>query len=291
VPTAQASDGDATKGDRPLTAAAISSRNCSPSGPTSADATLAAQLSPQIHTDRMSGIDAGQVSCARVIAQVALDGGLPSRAAVIAITTAITESTLHDYTQAVDHDSLGLFQQRPSQGWGTAAQVVDPTYATNKFLDVMQSDYPGNAWAGGDIGAICQRVQGSAFPDEYDKQVAAAQLVVNSLGTVPPAPAPSTPGLARFGGNAWTFYMYNDTSGPGVTDEYVTWSGTLGSDKPLVGDWTGSGKSTPGLARFSGNAWTTYMYNYTSGPGVTDEYVAWPGTLATDTPLVGNWIR
>jgi hypothetical protein len=101
----------------------------------------------------------------------------------------------------------------------------------------------------------------------------------------------STPGLARFSGGAWTFYMYNYTSGPGITDEYVTWPGTLASDKPLVGDWTGSGKSTPGLARFSGSAWTTYMYNYTSGPGITDEYVTWPGTLASDKPLVGNWIR
>jgi hypothetical protein len=50
-------------------------------------------------------------------------------------------------------------------------------------------------------------------------------------------------------------------------------------------------KTTPGLARFSGSAWTTYMYNYTSGPGITDEYVTWPGTLASDKPLVGNWIR
>jgi hypothetical protein len=239
----------------------------------------------------MNGIDAGQVSCARAIAQVVRDDGLPSRAAVIAITTAMAESSLHDYTQAVDHDSLGLYQQRPSQGWGTPTQVVDPTYATNKFLAVMQDRYPSGAWTSGDIGAICQGVQGSSFPSEYDQQAAAAQLVVDSLGSAPSPPAPSTPGLARFSGGAWTFYMYNYTSGPGITDEYVRWSGTLASDVPLVGDWTGSGKTTPGLARFSGSAWTTYMYNYTSGPGITDEYVTWPGTLASDKPLVGNWIR
>lgn len=134
-----------------------------------------------MQTDRMSGMDGGQVSCARVITQVAQSDGLSQRAAVIAVTTAMAESTLHDYTTAVDLDSLGLFQQRPSQGWGTASQVTDPVYATNKFLSVMQAKYPNGSWQTGDIGAICQAVQVLALPDEYDKQVAAAQTVVNAV--------------------------------------------------------------------------------------------------------------
>ena len=159
----------------------LAGKDCAAGGPTAADAALASQLTSQIHTDRMSGIDSGQVSCARVIVDVVRGDGLPARAALLAIMTAMAESTLHDYTQAADLDSLGLYQQRPSQGWGTAAQVTDPVYATNKFLSVMQSTYPNNAWTTGDAGAICQGVQRSALPDEYDKQQAAAQVVVDAL--------------------------------------------------------------------------------------------------------------
>lgn len=101
---------------------------------------------------------------------------------------------------------------------------------------------------------------------------------------------PTTPGLARFANGAWTFYLYNRTSGAGVTDEYVTWPGTLATDVPLFGDWTGTGKDTPGLARYANGAWTFYMYNYTSGTGVTDEYVTWSSTLSSDRPGVGSWI-
>jgi hypothetical protein len=116
-----------------------------------------------------------------VISATAAGRGLAKRAAVIAITTAITESSLHNYTEAVDHDSLGLFQQRPSQGWGTPAQLTDPVYATNAFLNAMLRKYPNNSWMSGDIGAICQRVQVSAYPDAYSVEVHDAQLLANAL--------------------------------------------------------------------------------------------------------------
>jgi hypothetical protein len=107
--------------------------------------------------------------------------GLAQRAAVIAITTAITESTLHNYTEASDHDSLGLFQQRPSQGWGTPAQITNPVFATNAFLNRMRSKFPNNSWMKGDIGAICQRVQVSKYPDAYAREVHDAQLLVTAM--------------------------------------------------------------------------------------------------------------
>jgi len=162
-------------------AMAISTADCEPGGPSSTDQVLAQQLSPSVSTDRMNGIDSYQMSCARRISSTAYSDGLPKRAAVIAVMTAMAESTLHNYTQAVDLDSLGLFQQRPSQGWGTSSQVTDPVYATNKFLSVMQADYPNGSWQTGDMGAICQTVQGSAYPAEYDYAENAATIVVNAL--------------------------------------------------------------------------------------------------------------
>ena len=91
--------------------------------------------------------------------------GLASRAAVIAITTVIVETHLQNISVEVDHDSLGLFQQRAS--WGTRQQRLDPTWATNAFLNRMLSLYPNNSWMTAPIGEVCQAVQVSAFPSRW----------------------------------------------------------------------------------------------------------------------------
>jgi len=83
--------GPAGKFASPAAATSIPYNNCTAAGPTAADNALAVQLSPQVQTDRMSGMDGGQVSCARVITQVAQSDGLSQRAAVIAVTTAMAE--------------------------------------------------------------------------------------------------------------------------------------------------------------------------------------------------------
>ena len=112
-------------------------------------------------------LSAEQVSNARAIVAVVKGRGLPQRAAVVAVTTAWTESTLHNYGSATDHDSLGLFQQRPSQGWGTAAQVTDVVYATGAFLDRLVKVA---AWQRRDVGVVAQAVQRSAVPAAYDQR-------------------------------------------------------------------------------------------------------------------------
>jgi hypothetical protein len=99
----------------------------------------------------------------------------------------------------------------------------------------------------------------------------------------------TTPGLARLSGSTRTWYLTNVATGTGVTDQMVTWSGQLSGDVPLVGDWNGDGKDTPGIARFSGSTWTFYLTNRATGTGVTDQMVTWSGTLASDVPLVGDW--
>ena len=117
---------------------------------------------------------------AATIAAVGTGRGMSERAVTIALATSIQESGLRNIEHG-DRDSLGLFQQRPSQGWGTPAQLIDPVYATNAFLNAMIRDFPNGGWESGDIGAICQGVQNSAFPDRYAHEVHDAQLLVNAL--------------------------------------------------------------------------------------------------------------
>ena len=119
-----------------------------------------------------------QVANAATIAQVGLDRGLPERAVVIALATAQQESRLRNLDYG-DRDSLGLFQQRPSSGWGSPEQVQDPVYAANKFYDHLVR-VPG--WETGRLTEIAQKVQRSGFPEAYQQweelatKVAAAQV-------------------------------------------------------------------------------------------------------------------
>lgn len=113
---------------------------------------------------------------ARTIVAKAESMHMPVYAAVIAVATAMQESHLVNYTNAVDHDSLGLFQQRPSCGWGTPAEVEDPDYAAGAFLGALSRiDYRHMT-----LTDAAQTVQGSAFPDAYAKwQNEAATIVVH----------------------------------------------------------------------------------------------------------------
>ncbi len=81
---------------------------------------------------------------------------LSAYAATIAVATAMQESSLQNLTTATNADSLGLFQQRPSMGWGTAAELTDPTYAAKAFLKDLPSGY-----ASMDLASAAQSVQAS----------------------------------------------------------------------------------------------------------------------------------
>ncbi|WP_041841361.1 FG-GAP repeat domain-containing protein [Actinoplanes friuliensis] len=165
---------------------------CVAGGPTRADKKTADRVRSSLNGRRLGrSVSAQSISCARAIVRNVQASGLGWRAAVIAVTTAITESTLHNYVVAVDHDSLGLFQQRPSSGWGRPGQLVDPGYATRAFLNAMIRKHPSAGWTTGDIGQICQRVQGSAYPEAYAPEVHDAQLIVAELWTRAAAPDPT----------------------------------------------------------------------------------------------------
>lgn len=102
---------------------------------------------------------------------------LPDRAVTIALATALQESALRNLDHG-DKDSLGLFQQRPSWGWGTPEELMDPAYAAGEFYDhlVKVPDYQELP-----LTVAAQRVQRSGFPDAYAKHEPDAELLAAAL--------------------------------------------------------------------------------------------------------------
>ncbi|GAA1972639.1 hypothetical protein GCM10009718_05660 [Isoptericola halotolerans] len=100
---------------------------------------------------------------AALIVGTSIQRDLPARAATIGVATALQESSLVNIDYG-DRDSLGLFQQRPSQGWGTPAEIMDPVYSTNAFYDgLVEVD----GWQDMEVTVAAQAVQRSAFPEAY----------------------------------------------------------------------------------------------------------------------------
>jgi hypothetical protein len=122
-------------------------------------------------------LDLEQAESAAIIAGVAVRRGLPARAATIALATAYQESGLRNLAHG-DRDSLGLFQQRPSQGWGTAVQVRDPHYAAGKFYDALVKIKNYQQLA---VTVAADRVQRSAFPNAYADHEEDARILASAL--------------------------------------------------------------------------------------------------------------
>jgi hypothetical protein len=122
---------------------------------------------------------AGQWANAETILTVAKERGMAPYAAVIAIAVAMQESSLQNLTVAVDADSLGLFQQRPSMGWGTAAELTDPAYAANAFLSALPECAPD--YLRTSLWRSAQAVQRSGFPTAYAQWESQAAHMVLSL--------------------------------------------------------------------------------------------------------------
>lgn len=118
-----------------------------------------------------------QTANAATITAIALKRGLPARAATIANATAIVESKLRNLRYG-DRDSLGLFQQRPSQGWGTPEQVLDPVHATNKFYDALIKVDGYQSMA---ITQVAQEVQHSGFPQAYADHEEEGRILASTL--------------------------------------------------------------------------------------------------------------
>ncbi|RKN21336.1 hypothetical protein D7147_11275 [Micromonospora musae] len=123
-------------------------------------------------------LDDEQVANVKAIIAATKKSNMDERAAVISIATSLQESKLENLGHlgdANDHDSLGLFQQRPSSGWGTPEQITDPEYSTMAFLKGLKQV---DGWQDMPLTEAAQTVQVSAFPDAYAQwEQQAADLV------------------------------------------------------------------------------------------------------------------
>ena len=122
-------------------------------------------------------LDVEQAQNAALIAGIGVRRGLPARAVTIALATAFQESKLYNLDYG-DRDSVGLFQQRPSQGWGTRRQIKDPVYAIGRFYDALVR-IPGYETMR--ITEAAQRVQRSGFPEAYAAHEPAARALASAL--------------------------------------------------------------------------------------------------------------
>lgn len=149
--------------ERPVLPVSPPSRSTSPSGPPSGGS-----ITPMTAEMRTN---------AAIIVRVGRDLGVPTYGIVIALATAMQESTLRNLSWG-DRDSVGLFQQRPSSGWGTAADLQIPSHAAKLFYVGRSGhtrgllDIPG--WQGMTLTRAAQAVQISAYPDAYAKWEASA---------------------------------------------------------------------------------------------------------------------
>ena len=140
----------------------------------------------------IAGLNQAQTVNAFIIIEVGKQMRLPKRAYVVAIATALQESNLRNVANedvpaslrlphegvASNYDSLGLFQQRPSMGWGTPAQLMDPAQASSRFYAKLVKI---NGWPNMSITAAAQAVQRSGFPGAYAKHSERAQTIVDVM--------------------------------------------------------------------------------------------------------------
>ncbi|MFE2559696.1 C40 family peptidase [Streptomyces sp. NPDC059352] len=145
------------------------------------------------------GLDnpAEQIPYAKTIQATGVAMNIPARGQIVALATALQESGLRNLTWG-DRDSLGLFQQRPSMGWGTANQILDPVHASTKFYEGLKKV---SGWESLSVTQAAQAVQRSGFPEAYAKweplatalQTAFEPLLSKTGG---PSPDPSPSGSA-----------------------------------------------------------------------------------------------
>ncbi len=133
--------------------------------------------------DQRVEITREQAENATLITAIAVQRGLPARAASIALATAYQESKIENIDYG-DRDSVGLFQQRPSQGWGSKEQLLDPVFATNAFYDALVKV---DGYESMEITVAAQQVQRSAYPDAYADHEADARALASALSGNSPA--------------------------------------------------------------------------------------------------------
>jgi hypothetical protein len=154
-----------------------------------------------VDADNRVELDVEQMKNAATISAVGIRRGVPIKAIVVALATAWQESRLENLSGG-DRDSVGLFQQRPSQDWGTAEQVSDPRYAAGGFYTALLKV---RGWQDMRVTEAAQAVQRSAHPEAYAQWEDRAGLVARALsGEVTDAVACSVSSQPAIRGNTAT---------------------------------------------------------------------------------------
>ncbi|MBO3736628.1 M23 family metallopeptidase [Actinoplanes flavus] len=200
-----------------------------------ATVTASGQASIRRHVGAVGTWNSAAVDNAAIIVAVGQQKQIPARGWVIAVATAMTESRLINTSKVTDHDSVGLFQQRPSQGWGTPQQLIDPVYTSTKFYNALVKV---KNWETLPLTVAAQKVQRSAFPDRYAdfendaEDVVAAVTGAASITDLPGASLADcgTPAAVSAGG--WTQPVPDGIVSGFRTSERPTHQGVdLGSDR------------------------------------------------------------
>ncbi|WP_238015016.1 M23 family metallopeptidase [Dactylosporangium sp. AC04546] len=178
-------------------------------GTTAASCTSPAPAPTSIGIPATAGSwDVEQLSNVARIVAVGHEKGVAWWGWVVAVATAIQESELRNLPGG-DRDSIGLFQQRPSQGWGTPQQLADPTYQARKFYEALLAV---EGWQQLPLAEAAQAVQRSAYPDAYARHTAVAihltTMIAASTGTARSAtgfePVPTDGWCGAVSAQGWT---------------------------------------------------------------------------------------
>jgi hypothetical protein len=154
-----------------------------------------------VEADGRVVLNASQMANAATIAAVGIRRGVSERAIVVALATAFQESKLENLAGG-DRDSIGLFQQRPSQGWGAPEQIRDPRYAATRFYEALEK-VPD--WERMRVTDAAQAVQRSAFPELYEQWADESSVLAAALlGKVTRAVACTVSGQPAMRGTAAT---------------------------------------------------------------------------------------
>lgn len=157
-------------------------------------------------------LDTEQASIAATIAGVAARDHLPEQAVTIAYAAAMQESHMHNLRYG-DRDSVGIFQQRPSQGWGTTSELEDPVYATTKFFAAL-ARVPG--YLRMPVDEAAQAVQHSADGSAYGRyDLTAAAMATAFTGASPRA--------------VWCWYTPGQAGKPALSAALHAMAGTFGA--------------------------------------------------------------
>ncbi|TLQ39268.1 NlpC/P60 family protein [Streptomyces marianii] len=225
-----------------------SAASCEDTGPGTGDASAVSE-SDGSGTQATGTLREKQIGYAKEIDQAAQKAKLPGRATLIALMTAMQESTLQNLDHG-DRDSLGLFQQRPSMDWGTKEQIMTPSYAAESFF-LGRGTNDGlvdiKGWEKLPLGDAAQKVQKSAFPDLYAGHETAMRKLAKEAGI----------NLERGG----------STTGPGTSG---------GDNGPITSENDDCGVAKPNTGGSAGGKFTDGTQTWKlNNPRSVDEAIAW----------------